>query len=62
MKFANELGLNKMATNVLLRKIDDGIKNLTELKNEAKELKKQKNTETKTKREKNFPVFCLALI
>jgi hypothetical protein len=54
LKFANELGLNKMATNVLLRKIDDGIKNLTELKNEAKELKKQKNTETKTKKRKEL--------
>src|SRR6056300_4466 len=38
-KFANNLGLNQAAKNGLLKQIDNGTKNLTALKNEARELK-----------------------
>jgi hypothetical protein len=44
LNFANELGLNNTDKRKLLKKIDDGTKNLRTLKVEAQELKKQKNT------------------
>jgi hypothetical protein len=44
LNFANELGLNNTDKRKLLKKIDNGTKNLPALKVEAQELKNQKNT------------------
>src|SRR5210317_1402667 len=53
-KFANNLGLNQAAKNGLLKQIDNGTKNLTALKNEARELKKQKNIANKAQKKKEL--------
>jgi hypothetical protein len=53
-KFANNLGLNQAAKNSLLKQIDNGTKNLTALKNEARELKKQKNIANKAQKKKEL--------
>jgi hypothetical protein len=44
LNLANELGLNNSDKRKLLKKIDDGTKNIQALKVEARELKNQKNT------------------
>src|SRR6056300_1065779 len=53
-KFANNLGLNQAAKNGLLKQIDNGTKNLTALKNDARELKKQKNIGNKAQKKKEL--------
>jgi hypothetical protein len=53
-KFANNLGLNQAAKNGLLKQIDNGTKNLTALKNDARELKRQKNIGNKAQKKKEL--------
>jgi len=53
-RFANNLGLNQAAKNGLLKQIDNGTKNLTALKNDAKELKRQKNMSNKAQKKKEL--------
>ena len=53
-KFANNLGLNQPAKNSLLKQIDNGTKNLTALKNDARELKRQKNVSNKAQKKKEL--------